>query len=81
MKTGRRPSGISIQKSSTREIDIAVENHFSIVLLRPLSHPGREWLESHVADDAQWFGNALVCELRYAEPIVSGAIEDGLVVQ
>lgn len=59
-----------------REVDIVVENYFSIYLLRPLTSAGREWLESHVAADAQWFGNALACEGRYVEPVVMAAIED-----
>lgn len=73
-------SPVRTEKSSIPEIDIIIENHVSIFLLRPLTSVGREWLESHVAEDAQWFGNAPVCEWRYVEPIVSGAIEDGLVV-
>lgn len=72
---------VHTEKSSLPEIDIAVENHFSIFLLRPLTSVGREWLETHVADDAQWFGNALACEWRYVEPIIKGAVEDGMVVQ
>ena len=65
----------------TPPMDIQVENHFSLFLLRPLSDTGREWLDSHVADDAQWFGNALVVEPRYVSDIVQGAIDDGLAVR
>ena len=62
-------------------VDILVENHFSLFLLRPVSDVGKDWLASHVAEDAQWFGNALVVEYRYVPDIVQGAIDDGLVLR
>ena len=70
----------SNENSSAREVDIVIENHFPIVLVRPLTLAGRKRLESHAADDAQWFGSALACEGRYVEPVVNGAIQDGLVL-
>ena len=81
MRTARTRAQVSKGKPTMREVDIVVENYSSIYLLRPLTSAGREWLESHVADDAQWFGNALACEGRYVEPLVNGAIQDGLVLE
>ena len=56
-----------------------VENHGSIVLVRPLTADVRTWLEEHTDDEAQWFGNALCVEPRYVEDIVLGLIEEGFV--
>jgi hypothetical protein len=62
-------------------VDVRIENHFSVYLLLPLTYVGRDWLRSHVASDAQWFGDALVCEPRYVADIAKGAVDDGLVVR
>jgi hypothetical protein len=78
MTTARRGSPGSNKKPAARQIDIVVEDRFSVLLLRPLTSVGSEWIKSHAADDAQWFGNALACEGRYVEQIVKGAIEDGM---
>jgi hypothetical protein len=59
---------------------IIVENHGSLYLLRPDTRTAQRWLERHVADDAQWFGGALVVEPRYVTDIVEGAREAGLEV-
>ena len=80
MTTAQTRPRVSNENSSAREVDIVVENCFSIYLLRPLTFAGRQWLESHV-DNAQWFGNALACEWRYVDPIVNGALDEGLVVE
>lgn len=61
------------------EVDLSFENHFSLFLIRPLSDAGQSWLDENVADDAQIFGNAIVCEPRYVEAIFHGATNDGLV--
>lgn len=81
MKKAQRQAGVSNENREARGIDFIVENHFSIFLLRPLTSVGRRWLDSNVADNSQWFGNALVCEWRYVAPIVNDAIEEGLVVE
>jgi hypothetical protein len=61
-------------------VDIQVENHGSIFLLRPMSSPGQDWLEANIQPDAQMFGNAVACEPRYVSDIVRGARVDGLAV-
>jgi hypothetical protein len=61
-------------------MDIQVENHGSLFLLRPVSAEGREWLDEHVAWE-QSFGDAIVVEPRYVRDIVQGAIDDGLEVR
>lgn len=65
-------------------MDLQVENHGSIFLLRPVSDTGREWINDHLltpeGEAPQMFGDATVVEHRYIGEIVEGAIEDGLVV-
>jgi hypothetical protein len=60
-------------------MDIRVENHGSIVLLRPLTERAEEWIEAQVAYEQTW-GKAIVVEPRYVEDIVNGARKDGLEV-
>jgi hypothetical protein len=59
----------------------SIENHGSIVLIRPLTDDVSDWLDEHVDPDAQWFGGALACEPRYVEPLVTALIEEGYAAQ
>lgn len=58
-----------------------VENHGSVVLVRPTTSDVREWLEANTSEESQWFGGALVVEPRYVEALVLGLIEEGFVGQ
>jgi len=60
--------------------DIRIENCDSIILFRPLTAPGREWLEENT--DGMWYAGALAVEARYAgmREIADGATDDGLAV-
>jgi len=61
--------------------DIRVENHGSVVLLRPLSDAGKEWLEANVInEETQRWGEAVVAEPRYVANVVEGMQADGLEV-
>ena len=40
----------------------------------------RQWVTDHVQDDAQFFGDALVVEWRYAKDLARGIVNDGLTV-
>jgi hypothetical protein len=64
-------------------MDIHVEIHGSIVLLRPATAAGREWLEAKCDRSGYqpFVGGTLLCEPRYVEPIVVGAVDAGLVVE
>lgn len=59
-------------------MDIQIENHGSIVLLRPLSDEASDWIDEHIPDDALWFAGALVVEPRYVDDIIEGMSADGL---
>ena len=72
---------MSRSQSPAEVIDIAFENHGSIVLIRGLSDTGQAWLDENVGDDeTQCFGNAVVAEPRYCAAIIEGARRDGLIV-
>jgi hypothetical protein len=66
--------------SNDPSLDILIENHGSILLLRPTSSSGLDWLEANIQPDAVTFGDAVVCEPRYVSDIVRGARADGLAV-
>lgn len=57
-------------------IDVEVTDHGTIVLFRPVSAAGSDWIAESVAEDALWFGGALAVERRYAGPLGEG-IADG----
>ena len=60
--------------------DFLIENHSSIYLFRPLTQAAREWLDETAPDDAQFFGEALVVEHRYAENVAQVFYENGFIL-
>lgn len=61
-------------------MDIRIENHGTICLLRPLTEAAEEWIDEHV-DTPTWWGPAVVVEPRYVPPIIEGLQADGFVVE
>lgn len=61
--------------------DFTVQNEGSIFLLHPLTPAANAWIEEHIPEDAQYFGNAVVVEHRYIADIVGGIQRDGLTVE
>lgn len=57
--------------------DFTFENHGSIYLCRPHGEEAQRHLVEHTAEDAQWFGGALVVEWRYAEGLAMSLQADG----
>jgi hypothetical protein len=55
--------------------DVQVENHGSIVLVRPLSDEAASWL--HENTDGTWWGGALAGEPRYVDDLLEGMLGDG----
>jgi hypothetical protein len=79
-------SGSSPQESKSDQslpaVDLRFENHFSLFLIRPCSETGQRWLDDNVGNEETLiFAGAVVCEGRYVESILRGAIEAGLAVQ
>jgi hypothetical protein len=60
--------------------DVLVRNEGTVFLFCPLTAQAKEWIDEHVQSDAQWFGNALVVEHRYALGLAEGMKDEGLVL-
>ena len=61
--------------------DIRIENASSVVLIRPMTAAGREWVEENVqAEDWQQFGGAIAAEPRTVQAVIDGARADELEV-
>jgi hypothetical protein len=61
---------MEIESKSTP--DVLVRNEGTVFLFCPLTPHAREWIDEYVQSDAQWFGNALVVEHRYAWGLAEG---------
>lgn len=60
--------------------DFIFSSHGSVTLLWPASEAAREWLDEHMPEDAQYLGEAVAIEPRYAGDVIEGAMNDGLTV-
>ncbi len=60
--------------------DVLVRNEGTVFLFCPLTPWAKEWIDEHVQSDAQWFGNALMVEHRYAWGLAEGMKDEGLVL-
>lgn len=57
---------------------VSIENHGSIVLIRPLTADAKRWIFENVSEDSQFFGDALVIEPRYVAHLLVGLEDAGL---
>jgi hypothetical protein len=65
--------------ANTPDFELAI--HGSLYLLCPLNSAAKDWMEENLPMDnpeTQFWGSAIVIELRYVAPIVDGIIGDGL---
>jgi hypothetical protein len=62
------------------KLDVAVEDHGSLWLFRPLTEDAKIWIDDNVQDAALWFGGALAVEARFVQEMVEGMLADGLEV-
>ena len=60
--------------------DVLVRNEGTVFLFCPLTSQGKGWIDEHVSPDAEWFGNALVVEHRFAWGLAQGMKDAGLVL-
>ena len=58
---------------------IEINNHGTIVVLRPISDEGRQWFEANVGDPEP--GGIYTCEPRMAQDILQAAARDLLSMQ
>jgi len=61
--------------------DVLVCNEGTVFLFCPLTHRSKAWIDEFVQPDAQWFGNALVVEHRFAWGLAQGMKDAGLVLE
>ena len=64
--------------------DFALANHGSLFLLRPLNSSAKNWMNDHLpmdSEETQFWGDAIVIESRFVGDIVTGIIDDGLVLR
>jgi hypothetical protein len=64
--------------------DFEVSNCGSLFLLHPLNPTAKAWMQEHLPVDSpetQFWGEAIVIEPRYLEPIIEGILADGLVLR
>ena len=60
--------------------DIIFDDHGSLILAHPLTNPGADWIDERLGHATKW-GNAVVIEPRFVQPIIEGARADGLNVE
>lgn len=68
-------------QSKTDVADVSVENHGTLFLVRSQTDAGKQWMDEHLPEDAQMFGDAVAVEHRYIGDIVRGMQGDGLTVE
>lgn len=66
------------QSNPRAEVDIVVEDHGSICLVRPITVTGQDWTDGNIDPEAQVFGGAVVVEPRYLADLVAGMQDYGL---
>ena len=63
------------------DLDYTLTNQGSIYLLQPHTPQASAHIHGHVQSDAQWLGDALVVEHRYALDLALRLNEDGFTVR
>jgi hypothetical protein len=60
--------------------DVRIRNEGTIVLFTPITPRAKRWISANVQPNAQWFGNALVVQHRYAARLAAAMRSAGLVL-
>lgn len=68
-------------ETTQMKADFSIENHGSLMLFRLHSKAAISFVNENVSEDAQYFGNALVVEPRFAENLAQGMLDAGLAVR
>jgi hypothetical protein len=65
------------------QLDFIVEDHGSIILLKPVTAGAREWVEENIGEDNGYQGlwTTVTLEGRYLAPILEGISQAGLLWQ
>jgi hypothetical protein len=68
-----------LERERGLELDLLVEPHGSVTLIRVLTEEGQAWVDENVAVEGwAWVGDAFACEPRMVGAVARGAVEDGL---
>lgn len=63
-----------------KKVDFTVSGGGTIYLLHPNTLKAQVWVNEHLPEDRQTFGNAVAVEHRYIGDVVDGIRSDGLTV-
>jgi hypothetical protein len=74
------PMTEAVKPSTVSTPDVLVRDAFTLILFCPLTPRAKSWVDENVQSDAQWFGNALCVEPRYAWALAEGMRDSGLVL-
>lgn len=55
--------------------DVQIENHGSVVLVRPLTAAAHEWIEDNIAEPL-WYAGAVACEPRFVDGLAEAMAEE-----
>lgn len=62
--------------------DVITDNFGSIIGITPMTPAAREWIDENChVEPWQWLGLTLNVDCRYAEDILQGMVDDGLIVR
>jgi hypothetical protein len=61
--------------------DVLIANEGTVFVFCPLTIAAKQWIEGNVQPDAQWFGNSLIVEHRFAWGLAVGMKDAGLVLE
>lgn len=62
-------------------MDYKATNYGSLWLIEPLTPQATEWLNEHLGEDAQRYGNAVAVEPRYVSGLVERLRAEGFDVE
>jgi hypothetical protein len=70
-----------ITTNTASEVDFLLEDHGSIILLRPISAGAQDWVDTYIGEDNgyQPLWPTVTIEGRYLAVILDGIWEDGFV--
>jgi hypothetical protein len=71
---------MNIPATSSSKPDVVIRFEGKIFLFTLLTLRARRWVHDSVSDDAQFFGDSLVVEDRYATSLATAMADDGLVI-
>ena len=69
------------ERAVSKRTDFGVSDHGSIFLLEPRTRAARNWIDEHIADNAQFWGECVAVEHRYIWDLVEGIVADGYSVE